>query len=80
MVCFDVFCRTVEVMKFSYPSDYGFKTHKATDPTRRDKFANDYLTSLSLQAVCLSPSPIVLLLLVLNININNYFKIKSINN
>lgn len=40
-------------MKFSYPSDCGFKTHKDSNPTGRDGLANYCLTS-PLQAICFS--------------------------
>lgn len=45
MVYFDAFSKAVEVMKFSHPSDYGFKTHKDTSPTGRDELLNHSFSS-----------------------------------
>jgi len=53
MVYFDPFLEAAEV-KFSNPSDYGFKAHKDIYPTGRDELTNHCLTSPCLQAVCFS--------------------------
>lgn len=52
MVCFDAFFRPVEVMKFSYPSDYGFQAYRDNSLTGRDELVNDHLISNPVQAIC----------------------------